>query len=87
MKKVVGYIISLVGLGLMALSFGIFKLELEIFSMVEASRVMWFGVFLVVVGIVIALVFGKGKEKQKTEEVPIYEGTGKGRKIVGYRRD
>jgi len=41
---------------------------------------------LVIIGAVLTLVFGKVHGRQKSEEVPIYEGVGKNRKIVGYQR-
>jgi len=41
---------------------------------------------LIILGLTLAL-GGKQEVKQATEEVPIYEGTGKKRKIVGYRKD
>ena len=84
MKKEVGYIISVAGLVVMALGFGVFKIENELFSKVGGSTITGVGIGLVVIGVVIALK-NKGR-RQASEEVPIYEGKGKNRKIVGYQR-
>ena len=87
MKKVVGYVISVAGLAIMALSFGLFKLDWPIFDTVNPTIITAVGVVGIVVGIIISLTDkGIKRGKQASEEVPIYEGSGKGRKIVGYQR-
>ena len=86
MKKVVGYLIS--GVGILFLFLGVFKLNVPILTSYSAYFDL-VGIVLVFVG-VIFLAGNKRKtkkEKQSEEEVPIYQGTGKKRKIVGYRRD
>ena len=87
MKKVVGYIISIAGLVVMALGLGTFQLEWAIFDTIDQSFIVGAGIVGIVVGVVISLTDkGIKRGKQVHEEVPIYEGTGKGRKIVGYQR-
>lgn len=79
MNKLIGYIIALAGLAVMALSF--MKIPLPI--PIDAKYLLIAGVIGVVVGVLLTL--GKSSGKQQ-EEVPIYEGKGKERKIVGYQR-
>jgi hypothetical protein len=87
MNKAIGYAISIAGIAVMALSFGLFKLDFPILETLKPMYVTALGVILIVAGVVISLAFDKGKRiNQSQEEVPIYEGTGKNRKIVGYRR-
>jgi len=82
--KVVGYVASVVGIVVMALSFGFFG---EVVLLKDYSLyVSVAGVALVVVGVVVSLKSG-GRGKKQSEEIPIYEGVGKKRRIVGYRRD
>jgi len=90
MKKVVGYVVSVVGLVLMALGFDMFKTGFAILDGVSSNVIVGVGVGAIIVGVVISLRAegsGSGKARQAKEEVPIYEGTGKKRKIVGYRKD
>jgi hypothetical protein len=87
MNKVIGYVISIVGIVVMALSFGLVKLDLPILETIKPMYVTGVGIALIVAGVAISLAADKGKKiSQSEEEVPIYEGTGKHRKIVGYRR-
>lgn len=89
MKKVVGYIVSVVGIFGMVLGFGMINLKVKFLEGVAGNYIAGIGIVMIVVGIVISLNAGKGSEKSKQakEEVPIYEGVGKKRKIVGYRKD
>lgn len=82
--RVIGYVVAVVGIVVMALSFGFFG-EVDLFGF-DSLYVSGAGIVLVVVGVVMALKGGV-RGKQKGEEVPIYEGVGKKRRIVGYRRD
>ena len=89
MKKVVGNVVAIVGLAVMALSFGLFKVEWAIFDTIPQVTITIVGIIGVVVGVVISLMDkkkGGRKSKQEDDEVPIYSGEGKGRKIVGYQR-
>jgi len=84
--KVVGYVASVVGIVVMALGFGFFG-EVNFYG-IDSLYVSGAGVALVVVGVVMVLMSGKGhRAKHNSEEVPIYEGVGKKRRVVGYRRD
>ena len=88
MKRVSGYVISVVGLVVMSIGFNIVVLDWEIFNLIPLSYLSGIGLALVGVGVIVALMGNKGSGKRKGgEEVPIYEGTGKRRRVVGYRRD
>jgi len=85
--KIIGYILSVAGLGIIALSNQIIKLPILAASSKAMVYTIMAGVVLIAGGI--ALVMSEGsssKIKQAAEEVPIYEGTGKNRKIVGYQK-
>ena len=88
MDKRVGYVVAVVGLVLMALGFGTFKIDTGFLGALPELWIVGGGVVLIVVGVAISLMDkGGGKIKHAKEEVPIYEGVGKNRKIVGYRKD
>jgi len=87
MKKVIGYVISIFGILIMAVGLEIVSLDWEILNLVSSGYVVGLGVVLIVVGVFISLsreVKG-GKVKGGENEVPIFEGVGKSRRIVGYR--
>jgi len=88
MKRFIGYAVAVVGIAVMALGFNVFKLEIAFLEGIASNYIAGVGILGVIVGVVIALKFGgSAKPKQSKEEVPIYEGVGKNRKIVGYRKD
>lgn len=91
MKKVVGYVIAVVGLAVMALGFNIFPFEVALLEGIAGNYIAGVGIAIIIVGVVLSLKgsggSGGGKIKRAEEEIPIYEGTGKNRKIVGYRKD
>ncbi len=92
MKKLVGYIISIAGIAVMALGFGMVNLDLKILETISPNYLVGVGIGGVIVGVIISLNFSKtgkskNKPKQAKSEVPIYEGAGKNRKIVGYQKD
>ena len=88
MKKVVGYIVAGAGLAVMALGFNIIKFKLAFLDGVASNYIAGAGVVMVIVGVVMGLKGSVGgKIRKAVEEVPIYEGIGKKRKIVGYRKD
>jgi len=88
-NKVLGYVVSGIGIIVLALSF----LRKTILSFLPASidknDVLITGILIVVVGVVLAYSKSSSsyKVKQSHEEVPIYEGEGKNRKIVAYRKE
>jgi len=87
MKREIGYIISIAGLVVMALSFGLFQLDWAILDTIDPLIITGIGIAGIIAGVVISLTDkGIKRGKQVHEEVPIYEGTGKNRKIVGYQR-
>jgi len=83
----IGYGLSVLGLVIIALSNVIIKLPL-INTMAKAMiYTIVLGVALVAVGLVLAM--GKGsssKVKHASEEVPIYQGEGRKKRIIGYKR-
>lgn len=87
--KIVGYILSIVGLaGLAASSFPTIRE-----AILPPTLPIWLtnttltigSVVLVVIGLFLIMKSGPGKAKQSAE-VPIYAGSGKKRTIVGYQR-
>lgn len=86
MKKLIGYLLALVGLAGLAVNstagrklVPFFVPFLEYFP---KKYLISFFLVLIVLGVMILIVFGKGgKAKQVEKEVPIY----KGKKIIGYR--
>ena len=85
MKRVIGYVIAIVGLAVMAVGLGTFKLDIPLLNSFDIKYVVGAGIVLIIAGIVVSLTFGKGgrKKKQEKEEVPIYRGD----RIVGYRKE
>jgi len=94
-KNILGYVLALVGLAGLVVS-SIKSVQDVVFTYVPESIVKYaegslLVVSLIVLGVGIFLLVVNGKSgnvnnKQVEEEVPIYEGAGKHRKIVGYRR-
>ncbi len=82
--KIIGYIVSILGLVVIALSIGLGSINVESLSGFKPAYTIVAGLVLVIVGV--SLVISKNKTKQQADEVPIYEGEGKKRKIVGYKR-
>ena len=89
MNKVIGYGVAVVGLVVMAFGFNIIPLKIAFLEGVASNIIAGVGIALVIVGAVLSAkgTGGSRKAKHAVEEVPIYEGTGKNRKIVGYRKD
>ncbi|MBM3247349.1 hypothetical protein FJZ17_02300 [Candidatus Pacearchaeota archaeon] len=87
MAKILGYIISLVGLLVILSSSKIATLSF-LSSMPKAMiYTVVAGVALIVIGLLLVSErSSSSKVKQASEEVPIYEGEGKKRKIVGYKK-
>jgi len=87
MNKGIGYAVAVVGLALMIVGFGIFNVG--ILDGINSTYVSGAGVILVIVGVVLSLSGKGGRRKVSSgeDEVPIYKGTGKNRRVVGYRKD
>jgi len=91
MKNVVGYAISIGGIVVMALGFGMFSLSWPILETISPKYIVVTGIIGIIVGVFLALNSSKKSGKKKNpsgeDEIPIYRGTGKNRKVVGYRKD
>ncbi|MCK4650293.1 hypothetical protein KAT36_03605 [Candidatus Pacearchaeota archaeon] len=88
MKKVFGYVVSVFGIFVMAIGFGVIPVKLT-FLEIAGNYVAGIGIVMIVVGIMMSLErkdVGK-KAKRGEDEVPIYEGVGKKRRVVGYRKE
>ena len=82
-KKLIGYVLSLVGLAGLLLSFESVTeaLKITLPTFLSSNNLLIISLALLVVGIF--SLYNKGSsKKQKDVEVPIY----KGKEIVGYRR-
>lgn len=88
MEKVIGYGVAIAGIVLMAVGFGIVPLKFAFLDGVAANYISGAGIIMIVIGVVLAMKGTGGRRiKHAKAEVPIYEGTGKNRKIVAYRKD
>ena len=95
MKKVIGHAVSVFGIVLMVVGFGIVEYDVSFLGWMK-DYVSWIGIGLVGVGVLLALLVKdevvkkgakkKGKGDLGEDEIPIYEGVGKGRRVVGYRK-
>ena len=93
MKTLIGYILSGLGIVTLALSQDKVKnsLSISLLNSIPSKIIMAFGGVLIVAGVIVLIMANQSgssssKVKQAKEEVPIYEGEGKNRKIVGYRK-
>jgi len=87
MKKMVGYAISIAGIVVMALGFGVIPIKIALFEGVSANYITGIGIAAIIVGVIIGL-RGEDSGRRKSQiEVPIYEGRGKKRRVVGYQRE
>ena len=91
MAKIIGYILALIGLAIIAFSSKIVTIPFIAAMAKGMIYTIIAGVAFVAVGVVLVLAkepssSGKAPAHAK-EEVPIYTGEGKKRKIVGYRKD
>lgn len=86
-KKVVGYVISVFGILVMTVGFRMIDFGWEILNIVNLDYVAGAGLALVGIGVFVSLM-DKGIKRKKggEDEIPIYEGVGKSRRIVGYRK-
>jgi hypothetical protein len=89
--KILGYILSVAGLAVIALSNIIAKISFLAKIEKALLYIILAGIVLVVLGIAFIMGFSSStsssKVKHAAEEVPIYEGEGKKRRIVGYRKE
>ncbi|MFH1710867.1 MAG: hypothetical protein ABH840_00985 [Nanoarchaeota archaeon] len=80
MNKLIGYLIAIVGLIILALPFMTF---IPVPEQIKPVYLMVGGIAVIIAGIALTL---SPKHSKVEKEVPIYEGEGKKRKVVGYRR-
>ncbi len=88
MKKILGYVVALVGVLIFALSlkqvqsFYLIKQYLPFVAQTSNFIFIGVGVALIAVGILLLRTFGGGMKSSQAKEVPIYQGS----KVVGFRR-
>lgn len=88
MNKLIGYLIAIVGLVLLVLTFNMNKFKIALPQIVKPAYILIIGIVLVILGVVLSMNKEKFKKiPQAEEEVPIYEGEGKKRKIIAYRKE
>ena len=89
MKKEVGYIVSIFGIVVMVVGFGMIPVDWAFLDIIDSNYVAGAGVVLVVIGVFLSMNKGTKRKGHKSgeDELPIFKGVGKERKIVGYRRD
>lgn len=90
-NAILGYVLS--GLGIVSVALSSEKtrtiIPIEFVQNLSSKSFITLGIILVAAGVVIMFLSGRqsgDNAKQVKEEVPIYEGEGKHRKIVGYRK-
>jgi len=85
-KKILGYILTAAGFALLIISLGLWNVEIPFLNTFKPLYITFAGLILAIIGAFLA--FGKSHKRaeQEKEEVPIYEGLGKKKKIVAYRR-
>ena len=82
MKKIIGYVIALIGLiGLAMYSIPQIKTQIALPISIDDTSLLIVSIALVVVGVFVSVKSG-GRRIKQDAEVPIYHG----KKIVGYRR-
>ena len=88
MKTIIGYILSAAGLALILTSTKIFSLISPLIPGIKLPFIIMGGAGLILIGIIILMNPSEKRSSvsQSSEEVPIYVGEGKHRRIVGYRK-
>jgi len=89
-NKILGYILGIIGLLVMGLSYARETILKFLPPSIDKNDVFFTGIVIVVIGVVLLYNKNKrsgGKINQSHEEVPIYEGEGKNRKIVAYKKE
>ena len=86
-NKTLGYSLSIIGLIVLVLSYPVIRTAIKLPASfgIKDSILMVIGLVIIVLGVVLAFNKSSSSGKQE-EEVPIYEGEGKHRRIVGYRK-
>lgn len=91
MKKILGYLLAGIGIIGMFLSSTAGRQFVPVLEGVKQNFILYPALVALALGVVILIVTGSGgskwRVKQIENEVPIYHGEGKKRKIVGYKAD
>jgi len=85
MKKIGGYLIMIIGLALMTAK-AIPPIAEQVPYLNDLNKYIVLAGTLVLLTLGGILAFSSSSDKKQEREVPIYEGEGKKRKVVGYRR-
>ena len=87
MKAMIGYLLAGLGLIGLALNSAVLRQQFKFLDKINSEYILVPAAVLIVFGLIIMIMNSKAgnKIKQVTNEVPIYQGEGKKRKIVGYR--
>ena len=85
---VIGYVLSGIGLAIIVLSNQIFNVLLKMIPSLKLPIVIVLGVAFVLVGVILLMDKGSSSSsvQHAAEEVPIYEGEGKHKRIIGYKK-
>jgi len=83
MSKILGYIISIIGIVAIIFSKTILGLSFIKGTSINITYIIIGGIVLVVLGIALNMMM-EGGSSSAAEEVPVYDKTGK--KLVGYRK-
>ena len=89
LQKIIGYIVSIIGIIILAISSERGNAIIPLSKIIPQKYALIIGLVIIVIGVIILSISNKGKtssSKQKPE-VPIYEGKGKKRRLVGYQRE
>ena len=83
----IGYLLAGLGLIGLALNSAVLRQQFKFLDKINSEYILVPAAVLIVFGLIIMIMNSKAgnKIKQVTNEVPIYQGEGKKRKIVGYR--
>ena len=86
MNKVLGYVIAVIGIVLIALSTAFTQVISKscVLHGIKQIYILAAGIVFVVIGIFFVL--SSDSSVKQPREVPIYEGEGKKRKVIGYKR-
>ncbi len=84
MRKELGYFISILGIIIIALGFKTINFGWTVLNSINSNYTSEVGGLFVLIGIIILLKSEKSNLKDNGKELPIFEGTGKKRKIIGY---
>ena len=84
-QKIAAYVLTGLGLAGIIVSSGKLKESIPIIKTLSTPIILTASIILIAAGILL-LKFTSGHSHKQHKEVPIYEGKGKKRRIVGYQR-